>query len=319
MNNTTEEIIEKLNSAKNVAVFCHARPDGDALGGALALCIALNNAGKNAVMCCEDEVPEKFLFLPTMSLVNHKLPQNDYDTFISVDCADLARMGVFTDRYRKFKGCTINIDHHFSNTGYAKYNYVLERPASCEVLTDLFRAAGYEITEDMANLLMLGVITDSGNFSHADVTANTYICAAALRDCGADVQSLNYHVFSRQTKERALLYARAMSTIGFALDGLFAYIFITQEAMKELGADKSLTEGFIDFPLSVDGVEVAASLLEFKKGEYKISLRSKGRVNVNDVAAKFGGGGHVLASGCMIFGEQDEALAKLIEAVKQGL
>ncbi|MDE7453461.1 MAG: bifunctional oligoribonuclease/PAP phosphatase NrnA [Clostridia bacterium] len=320
INNSAFEIAEKLKKANSIAVFCHARPDGDALGAGLALCLAFHNAGKSAVMCCEDLPPEKFAFLPAMKLVRRGLPtKTEYDTFISVDCADVSRMSIFADAYSKFAGTTINIDHHVSNSGYGKLNYVIDCPATCEVLTDLFSLAGFEITKDIADLLLLGLITDSGNFTHLDVGENTFKTAAKLRAAGGDVNLINYMMFSRQPKQRAVLYGRVMNKIRFALDDRLTFIVTTLDDMAETGADKSLTEGFVDFPLTVDGVEVSISLLEVKKNHYKVSFRSKGKVNVNAVAATFGGGGHVLASGCVLGGEFEEVIEKLTYAVQQNL
>lgn len=320
MNNTLSEIAEQLNKANSVAIFCHARPDGDALGAGLALAVAFRNAGKSAVMCCEDPPPEKFSFLPAVKTVKNALPQNkNYDAFICVDCADVARMGIFTDAFVKFPKTTINIDHHISNKGYAKYNFVFECPASCELLTDILLATDYEITSEIADLLMLGLITDSGNFTHTDVSEKTYKTAAELRKRGADNNLINYNMYSRQSKKRAILYGRVMNRIRFALDDKLTFIVTSLEDLKATGADKSVTEGFVDFPLSIDGVEVSVSMMEVKNRQYKISLRSKGTVNVNAVASSFGGGGHILASGCMLTGELEEVIEKVTYAVYQNL
>lgn len=320
MNNTLSEIAEQLNKANSVAIFCHARPDGDALGAGLALAVAFRNAGKSAVMCCEDPPPEKFSFLPAVKTVKNALPQNkNYDAFICVDCADVARMGIFTDAFVKFPKTTINIDHHISNKGYAKYNFVFECPASCELLTDILLATDYEITSEIADLLMLGLITDSGNFTHTDVSEKTYKTAAELRKRGADNNLINYNMYSRQSKKRAILYGRVMNRIRFALDDKLTFIVTSLEDLKVTGADKSVTEGFVDFPLSIDGVEVSVSMMEVKNRQYKISLRSKGTVNVNAVASSFGGGGHILASGCMLTGELEEVIEKVTYAVYQNL
>ena len=185
-------------------------------------------------------------------------------------------------------------------------------------MPEVLSAAGFEITAPISNALMLGLITDSGTFTHSDVTAHTFNVAAELRSAGADVNKINYEMFSRQKKARALLFSRALSNLRFALDDRLAFILVTQSALDETGANRSMTEGFVDFPLSVDGVEVAIALLEMKRGQYKASLRSK-RVDVNAVAATFGGGGHVLASGCMLFGEYEEVIDRLTYAVFQHL
>lgn len=320
INNSLAEIAAQLNKAEYVAVFCHMRPDGDTLGAGLALFTALRNAGKTAIVCCDDAPPEKFLFLPAMAEVRRGLPGKiKFDTFICVDCADVARIGTFSDVFLGFDGCTINIDHHISNPGYAKYNYIFECPASCELLTEVLLAAHFEITKEVADFLMLGLITDSGNFTHHDVSEKTFNIAAKLRAKGADVNLINYQVYTRQTKKRAILYGRVLNNIRFALDDKLTFIVTTLDDLAATGADKSLTEGFVDFPLNIDGVEVSVSMMEVKKRRYKISLRSKGRVDVNAVASVFGGGGHVLASGCMISGEFEEVVEKVTYAVYQNL
>lgn len=319
MNNTLEEIISKLNGAKTVAIFCHTRPDGDALGSGLALCLALKSMGKTAYMCCDDAPPQKFSFIPAMQEVKRELPNLEYDLFISVDCADLARLGSFAKRYAKFKGVTINLDHHISNDGYGKFNYVEVCPANCEIITLLFQIAGYSVTAEIANVLMLGLITDSGNFTHLDVSERTYTVAAFLRSKGADMYTINYNMFLSQPKERAVLYGKVMSKMRFALEDKLALVVIPNADLQKAGPDTGITEGFVDFPLTVDGVEVAASLMEYKPNVYKISLRSKGEVNVNEIAVGFGGGGHVLASGCLLGGPLEEVIEKLTYAVYQAL
>lgn len=319
INNTFDEIAQKLDAAKKIAVFCHVRPDGDALGSGLALCLALKQRGKTAVMCCEDKVPAKFAFLPVLSQVLTQLPKNDYDTYVCVDCADGTRAGSFSAKFNAFGGVTINFDHHVSNDGYAKLNYVVVCPATCQIMTEFLTYAGYEITKDIADLLMLGLITDSGTFTHCDVEPATFLAAALLKEKGADVNYIDYNLNGRQSKQRAILFGKVMSNIRFALNEKLAIITVTNEMLATVGGDMSVTEGFVDFPMTIDGVEVAASLLENKKGHYKISLRSKGKVNVNTVAGTFGGGGHVLASGCMLFGEYEEVVERLTQAVEKNL
>ena len=308
----------RIKKAQKVAIFCHARPDGDALGSGLSLCLALKAAGKVAQFVCEDAPPAKFFFLPDMAEVKTSLPADDYDLFVAVDCADIARMGEFGHIFSRFKGDTVCIDHHISNKGFAKLNCIRVCSATCEIMPEVLQAAGFKITASIADALMLGLITDSGTFTHSDVTEHTFSVAALLRAAGADVNKINYEMFSRQKKARALLFSRALSNMRFALDDKLAFILVTQSALDETGADRSMTEGFVDFPLSVDGVEVAIALLEMKKGQYKASLRSK-RVDVNAVASTFGGGGHVLASGCMLFGEYEEVVERLTYAVFQHL
>lgn len=311
-------VAARIKKAHKAAIFCHARPDGDALGSGLSLCLAMRAAGKTAEFVCEDTPPEKFFFLSEMAEVKTALPSYDYDLYIAVDCADIARMGEFSHVFSRFKGDTVCIDHHISNKGFAKINCIKVCSATCEIMPEVLTEAGFKITAPIADALMLGLITDSGTFTHSDVTEHTFTVAAALRAAGADVNRINYEMFSRQKKARALLFSRALDNLRFALDDRLAFILVTRAALEETGADRAMTEGFVDFPLSIDGVEVAISLLEMKKGQYKASLRSK-RADVNAVASSFGGGGHTLASGCMLFGEYEEVIERLTYAVFQHL
>ncbi len=313
------KIAEKLNGAKDVAVFCHVRPDGDALGSGLALVIAMRNAGKKACLFCEEAPPERLCIFPAMGTVATQFPEGaNFDVMVSVDCADVTRMGVFAPSFRKFKGTTINIDHHISNDKFAKLNFVRDCTATCEIMPEVLSAAGFPLTREIADLLAMGLLTDSGNFSHSDVSANTFAVASALRAAGADFASTGYAMFSRQTKNRALLYARVLSGMRFCLDDRLVFLTVMQKDFAETGTEKSQTEGFVDFPLTIEGVEVSIALMEVKKGQYKASLRSK-RVSVNAVASEFGGGGHILASGCMLFGEYEEVIERLTYAVYKQL
>lgn len=320
-NNSLAEIAAILKNCKTAAICCHVRPDGDALGSGLALTRALENAGKTVYMLCEEQPPERLCLFPAMQNTFQSLPikLNELDLFIVVDSADVTRIGVFAAQFSAFKGKTLNIDHHVSNPKYAKYNYVVsDSTATCEIMPEILEAAGFEITKEIADLLALGLLTDSGNFSHRDVSAKTFTVAAKLRECGADICDIGYEMFTRQTKARAVLYAKVLSGMRFALDDKLVFLTVTQSDFEATGTDKSHTEGFVDFPLSIDGVEVSVSLMEVKKNQYKASLRSR-RVNVNAVAERFGGGGHVLASGCMLFGEYEEVIERLTHAVYQQL
>lgn len=307
----------QIKKAHSAAIFCHSRPDGDAIGSGLALCLAMRAAGKRAYFVCEDVPPEKFFFIPAMKEVLTSLPEEEYDLFITVDCAEVTRTGSLSQTYLRFRGETVNIDHHISNTCYAHCNCVLGCSATCEIMPEVLQAAGLEITKDVAQLLMLGLMTDSGVFTHNDVTPHTFSVAALLREKGADVTEINYRMFSSQKKERAMLFRRALEKLRFALDDRLAFIPVSEKDIAETGAQRSMTEGFVDYPLTIDGVEISIALMEMKPGQYKASLRSKGKVNVNAVAATFGGGGHILASGCMLFGEFEEVIERLTYAVYQ--
>jgi phosphoesterase RecJ-like protein len=169
----------------------------------------------------------------------------------------------------------------------------------------------------IANCLYLGICTDTGAFAHKNVTADTFKASARLIEYGADNNLINYEMFEKQSKERAKLFSMTMDKMRFYLDDKLAIITVSQENIKKCNVSSDVTEGFINFPLSIDKIEVALCLLEMNKYLYKVSLRSKGKANVNAIAAIYGGGGHILASGCMIGGALEEVIDKLIYSVSQ--
>ena len=317
-----EEIAEKLKRAKGVVIFTHIRPDGDAIGSALALKTALDILNIPSVYCNESPLPSNLLFLDGLDDVKTTLEIDNANVYVALDNADVTRLGVFTDKfvnaYRK-KITTINIDHHISNNAYADCNYVRACSANCIHVAELIEKLGVPLNERIAEYLLTGLLTDSGNFSHDDVTEECLLLAAKLVKAGADISKLTYNLFKKQPKARAALHADVMGKMRYFHDDKFALIHISLEQMQKYGADNGMTEGFVDFPLNVDTVEVAASIMEVKKGQYKISLRSKSYADVNKIAGVYGGGGHVRAAGCMLFGDLEEIIDKLSYTVFQYL
>lgn len=304
------ELANKLSCERKLALFCHVRPDGDAIGSMLALKLCLQSLGKEVEVFCDDSIPARFSFLPEIfSIKSQGFIPNDYTALVSVDSADITRLGCFAEEFDKHKN-TYSIDHHISNPRYAKINYVVDSASNCENVLDLVLETGVEISKDMANLLALGLVTDTGNFRHQNVTPETFMSASLLKQRGADFNQIIYHNFNKQTKERAKLFGLVMSKIRYFYDDKFAVVTITKEHLEQSGAQPSETEGFIDFIMGIDTVEIGASIMEIDKNKYKISLRGK-TANVNSVASAFGGGGHVLASGCQIYGEYEEVVDKL--------
>ena len=320
--NTLSEIAEILKRQKSAVIFTHMRPDGDTLGSAMALSRALFMLKIRNEVVNEGEIPEKFLFLDGMRGIRREPSMTDADAYICVDSSDEARLGAaqtaFLAGARKGK-VTVNIHPHVSNTRFCRYNFVRPRASNCENIAELISLLGVRPDAVMAGYLLTGMITDSGAFSHGDVNGDTFRAAAYAADAGADVGKITYEVFRKQSKARAKLYAEVISRLRYDLDDRFAVALVTRAQLEKYGLKQDATEGIVDFALSVEPVEVSACLLETKKGQYKASLRSKGTVNVNEVAGTFGGGGHVLASGCMFFGSFEEAYDKLRYAVLQRL
>ena len=319
--NTLSEIADVIRHLKSAVIFTHMRPDGDTLGSAMALSRALFLLNIPNEVINEGEVPEKFLFLEGMKDIR-RTPTLDAEGYICVDSSDEARLGyaqpVFLAGVKKGK-VTVNIDHHVSNMRFCKYNFVRPRASNCENMSELISLLGVGPDKLIASYLMVGMITDSGAFSHSDVNGDSFRAAAAAVDAGADVGKITYEVFKKQSKARAQLYAEIISKLRYDLEDRFVTALVTQEQLRKYNLKQDATEGIVDFGLSVDTVEVSVCMMEVKKGQYKASLRSKGTVNVNEVAGVFGGGGHVLASGCMFFGSFEEAYDKLRYAVVQRL
>ncbi len=321
MDNALQQIAERIKRAKNVLICTHIRPDGDAYGSAFALGCALEYLHIPYRICVESNVPSNLRFLEGVDKIQ-RTPQEGYDLLVTVDCSDEQRLGVLSDYVATAKRKRIdvvNVDHHISNTRYGTYNYVRTCAANCMNMAMLLQALGTPLDKRTAEYLLVGVLTDSGNFSHDDVTEETMSLTAELLKVGADIRYYNERLFKCQPKQRIALHAAVMSKIRYYFDGCFAAVVISKAQMQDCEADEGMTEGFVDFPLSVDTVEVAASLLEVKKGQYKISLRSKTYADVNRIAGVYGGGGHVRAAGCMLFGDVEEVLDKLSYTVSQYL
>lgn len=309
-------LAEKLASEESIALFCHVRPDGDTIGSAVALKLALEKKGIKATVFCEDIIPERFFFQSGVSDIKKEF-FGEYSAFVAIDSADVTRLGSFAEIFAKHKN-TYCIDHHISNPRYAKYNYVVDNSSNAENIFDIITLLNVEICKNISNLLAMGIITDTGNFKHKNVTEKTFLTMARLVVAGADCNKIVNYMFTMQTKARAKLFGITMSSIRYFYNNRFAVATITKSNLQDTGAKEDETEGFIDFVMGIKGVEVGACVMEIEQNKYKVSLRSH-NANVNNVASAFGGGGHILASGCRICGEYEEVIDKLSFAVSREL
>ncbi len=316
---TIAEIATELKKAKSVLIISHNRPDGDTVGSATALRLALIKLGVKVDLACFSDVPDKLKYITGVeSYVKSVNDVNIYNAVVSVDCANENMFGELYQSYKKHP-VTFNVDHHVSNSKYAKFNYVEDASSTCEVIYKLINCMGVEVDKDIATCLLTGIVTDTGAFYHSNVTFETLAVASELKKLGADLHEIIKQNFKNQPKERSNLYTAVISKMRYRLDGKVGILIIMKEDIEKAGAVDNMTEGFIDYPLSVIGVEVAISLLETGKNRYKISLRSKGKVNVNEIASIYGGGGHVLASGAVIHGHVEDIIDKLCYNVEQRL
>ena len=316
---TITEIATELKKAKSALIFSHNRPDGDTVGSTTALRLALQKLGVRVDIVCNSDIPDKLKYLSGVDCYL-KAPEKDasYSMHVSVDCANENMFSELSGVYKK-NAVTINIDHHVSNTRYAKFNYVQEASSTCEIIYDLISELDVEMDGEIAECLLTGIVTDTGGFAHSNVTERTLQVASLLKRAGADLHKIIKINFKTQTKQRSDLYTSVISKMRYRLDGKVGIIIITKNEIEDVGAVDNVTEGFIDYPLSIDTVEVAISLLEIGKNRYKISLRSNGKVNVNEIASLYGGGGHVLASGALLNGYLEDIIDKLCYNVEQRL
>ena len=316
---TIAEITTELLKSKRVLIFSHNRPDGDTVGSATALRLALIKKGVSADLTCYYDIPEKLTYIKSTDNYSKTIDKEaEYDAFIAVDCANEYMFSELYGKFSKHKN-TFNIDHHVSNTRYAKFNFVEDTAATCEIIYSLICEMGAIIDSEIATSLLTGIITDTGAFHHSNATDRTLMIASELKKAGADLHYIMKRNFKDQPKERAVLYGKVISKTRYYLEDRVGVIVISRNDIEESGAVDNMTEGFIDYPMTVESVEVAISLLETGKNRYKISLRSKGKVDVNEIASIYGGGGHVLASGALLNGYLEDIIDKLVFNVKQRL
>lgn len=313
---TIKKIGEEIFALKSALIFCHTRPDGDTLGSAGALYYAMKSKGIDCDIVCDTDIPEKFSFMPIFSKVLKPEEVNKkYEGNIAVDVATDSLLGrawgLFNGSEKRF--C---IDHHISNDRYVKKgSYIKDRAANAMNIFDLLSVLEIKITPDIATCILLGIVTDTNNFANNNTDEKALSYAGKAVACGGRLKDVNVNIYKNQPKERALLYIATMQKMRFYLDNKLAIIAITKDMIDKYKVSDDVTEGFVEFPISIKGVEVAASLLQTKDELYKVSFRSKGKIDVNKVAGEFGGGGHVLASGCAVSGLFEEVIEKIVRAV----
>lgn len=313
---TTNDIISAVSASTNVLVCGHIRPDGDCIGSALAMRRLCEKMGKTAVAVCDCDKPSGFGFLPEYDGFC-VLKELEYDLFIAVDCATESRLGKYSEYLARAKN-SVCIDHHPTNFGYGKINRIDPSSAStCSILLDLFGDTGL-IDADVATMLYTGVSTDTGHFMHANTTAKVFTDAAQLCSYGIDVGTINHEIYCNKSLKRLKLTSRALAGIRLFGEDKIALMKIMLSDLDECGCTSEDTEGLIDFAKSVSGVEIAISICEQPGGLFRVSLRSVS-ANVAAVAEKFGGGGHKLASGCIVKGSEFDVADKIVSAAAREL
>ena len=313
-------IAEEIRAGHSFLISTHQNPEGDAIGSVLALSLALKGMGKEVQVLTQDPIPEILAFLPGAQEIIHQAPvSGQFDIGFALDCGDRERLG---EEFSKVKGIgkIINIDHHVSNKNFGEINFVDPQASStAEIIYDLIRAIPAPMTPAIAENIYTGVMTDTGSFHYSNTSPKTFAVARACLKAGVDPWKVAEQVYETQPLPRLRLLPRALGTLEVYGEGRISSVIVTQQMLGETGATAALTEDFINFPRSVKGVEVALLFREVTPQKYRVSLRSRGAVDVARIAVMFLGGGHPNAAGCTVEGSLSEVKAKVLEIVKAAL
>lgn len=313
-------IIESIRDARTFCIVGHIRPDGDCIGSQLALALALKNEGKKVTVWNEDAVPQKLRFLDTEKLFAKPHAGEKFDCVIATDCASFERLGKCRDHIGNRK-VFINIDHHTSNTRYADINWVMgKEPSSGELIYRLLRAASWPVTKPIADCLFTAVSTDTGSFQYPSTRPATYHVAGDLVKRGADLAKICDEVYQSYSLQRVRLLRHVYNSFKLTHDDQIAWFWLKQKDFTRTGAERNDTEGLIEHIRDIEPVVAACCFEEMEPNLVRISLRSKnGKVNVNEIAALFGGGGHPAAAGARIAGSPVSVQRRVIAAIKKAL
>ncbi len=321
MTNSLLKISRALKSAAKIALFTHISPDGDALGSALALKIALDQMGKECSLFCEDKAPEKYSFMPCAEKII-TTPGNaaNFDMAISVDAADQFRLGIHKDFFLSFENSAC-LDHHGTNSGFAKLNYIdATKASSAELVLRLLDQLKASLTDEIRLCLFIGVSTDTFHFSFNNTTGETLAAASRMVYPGMDMDSLTGRVYRFRPLKKTKLMGQVLSSIKEYCEGKIITMTSTDQQRRECGALDEDYEGIINYGIESIGVKIAILARAIDSGGHiKMSFRSKGDLDVGELAAMFGGGGHKNASGCTIFGADIDEITHAVAEKAKGL
>ncbi|MHB8139255.1 MAG: DHH family phosphoesterase [Smithellaceae bacterium] len=313
-----KEILAAISNGKKFLITAHVRLDGDALGSELALYLLLKDLGKEAVIYNQDATPEHYRFLPAADHIVHELDHIEkYDVGFILDCSELDRVGKISEEVARIK-TLINIDHHVSNGGFCKLRLLDSKASSTgELLYRLMRKMHAKMTKDICTNLYAAILTDTGGFRYSSTHQDTLRAAGDLVQGGADPQWISENIYESDPPAKLLLLSRVLETLTLDMKNKTASLTVTRKHLRDAGAKMENTDGFIDIPRTVKGIDIAMLYTQMGGKQYKLSLRSKGKVNVEIIARKFGGGGHVNAAACLIEGDIEDIKSQVIEAVKE--
>lgn len=309
-----DTLIEKIKSAEKIAILNHINPDGDAFGSAYGLKLALLEMGKSAEVFLrpEDTESREYRFVRQGENMNFELC--DCDLKIAVDCADLARLGAFSE---DFSGETAAIDHHATHKPFSKVFVVVpDAPATGEIIYDLICSMGISLTDDIAYNLYMAIICDTGNFKYSSTTPKTHIVASELMKKNFDGADLAKKLFDTKSVAYLNMYKKAIESLELYAEGRISLLYFSEDDFAQGGITEAEADGIVNLPNSVEGSFVGVYIRQ--RGEaFKVSLRSAGLVDVSKVAEHFGGGGHICASGFLIKKPISEVKKLTVEEIEK--
>jgi phosphoesterase RecJ-like protein len=307
-----DEVLNQIEKRRSFILTSHARPDGDAVGSALACAQILRSMGKQASVVLSDGVPAIYGPLPYAETVvrsTAEVPEADAAIILECDSVARTRLSGLEQHY------LINIDHHASARPFANVNWI--DPSACATAEMIFRLArevGVKISPEVATCLYTAVLTDTGSFCFHGTTEQTFALAQELVRCGADPVRIAHNVYFSTHVSKMRLLGAALSNL--RTDGSLAWMHVDRSAMETCFANDEDCEGLVNYALAIQGIEVALFFREQSDGRFRVSLRSKGRVNVAAIAESFGGGGHECASGCAVDGPLPSAVKQLVAELR---
>ena len=314
MTSELQQIVDAIGSRRRFVISSHSRPDGDSIGSSVAMAYALRELGKLAVVVHKDMAPPPLLAFPGVPDIQiADEVEGDFDASIIMECGDLARTAVRgLDRF-----FVINIDHHPGNSGYGQINWFDAGAAACgEMVFDLINALGVRLTPEIATHIYLAILTDTGSFHYSSISPRTFdICRLAL-EAGVDPVRVARNVYDSNNMGRLKLFGAVLSAMQIDGTGRIAIVYLDHEMARAAGGTYEDTEGLINLPLTVKEIQAVVFFKQIEGDEYRVSMRSKGDIDIGSVAKEFGGGGHKNAAGCTVNGAIDALQKLFIEKVE---
>ena len=310
-----EKVLREIEQRRRFLVTSHARPDGDAIGSALALAQILRRMGKSAQVVLGDSVPVIYRVLPHAEGILHASHVNgDCDAAIILECDSIQRT-----RLSGLENCfLINIDHHASAKPFANVNWIdASAVATAELIFRLAQAAQVKLTPEISTCLYTALLTDTGSFSYAGTNACTFELAKFLVEHGADPGRIAQSVYFSSPTSKMRLLGAALSRL--QRDGTVTWMAVSRHDMERCGALDEDCEGLVNYALGIAGVEVAVFFREVVNDRVRVSIRSKGAVNVATIAEEFGGGGHECAAGFSVKGPMEDAEERVLAELRSKL